>query len=108
MRFCFITFIAIVVSAAPLGAAEDAPRPNILVILADDLGYGDVGCFGGEDLQTPHIDGLAARGMRFTQFYANCTVCSPTHRAIGHIGVESRAITKGESAFRQLPPGPVA
>ena len=73
MRFCFITFIAFVVSAAPLGAAEDAPCPNILVILADDLGYGDVGCFGGEDLETPHIDGLAARGMRFTQFYANCT-----------------------------------
>ncbi|MBW3543527.1 MAG: sulfatase-like hydrolase/transferase [Planctomycetes bacterium] len=62
-------------------AAADA-KPNILLIVADDLGYGDLGCYGAKDLQTPHIDGLARRGMRFTNFYANCPVCSPTRAAL--------------------------
>ena len=81
MRDSLVLFAVLFVSASPLFAA-DAPRPNILVILADDLGYGDVSCFGGEDLETPNIDRLAAKGMRLTQFYANCTVCSPTRAGL--------------------------
>lgn len=61
-------------------AADD--RPNILIILVDDLGYGDLACCGAEDMQTPHIDRLMAEGMRFTEFYANCSVCSPTRAAL--------------------------
>ena len=61
---------------------QKSRAPNIVFILADDLGYGDVSCFGGEDLETPNIDNLAKRGMRLTQFYANCTVCSPTRAAV--------------------------
>lgn len=57
-------------------------RPNIIVILADDLGYGDLSCYGATDLRTPHVDRLASRGMRFTEFYANCPVCSPTRAAL--------------------------
>lgn len=53
---------------APLLSAE-APRPNILIIVADDMGFSDVGCYGGE-IQTPHLDKLAAEGLRFTQFYS--------------------------------------
>ena len=61
--------------AAPLAsAAESAPRPNIVFILADDLGYGDVGCYGQKRIQTPNIDRLAKEGLRFTDFYAGCTV----------------------------------
>ena len=51
--------------------------PNILVILVDDLGYGDLSSYGATDLKTPHIDGLIKSGMRFDHFYANCPVCSP-------------------------------
>lgn len=55
-------------------------QPNILVILADDLGYSDLGCYGGE-IQTPHIDRLAAKGLRFTQFY-NSARCCPSRAAL--------------------------
>ncbi|MBM3875027.1 MAG: hypothetical protein FJ382_15105, partial [Verrucomicrobia bacterium] len=57
--------------------AERRP-PNIIVILADDLGYGDLGCFGQKQLKTPRLDAMAAEGMRFTQFYAGAPVCAPS------------------------------
>ena len=64
--------------------AETRPSdtPNILVILADDLGYGDLSSYGATDLQTPNIDALVSGGMRFNNFYANCPVCSPTRASI--------------------------
>jgi arylsulfatase A-like enzyme len=57
-------------------------KPNIVVILADDLGYGDLGSYGAKDMRTPHIDALVKSGMRFTNFYANSSVCSPTRAAL--------------------------
>jgi arylsulfatase A-like enzyme len=57
-------------------------KPNILMILVDDLGYGDLSSYGATDLQTPNIDKLIASGMRFDNFYANCPVCSPTRAAL--------------------------
>jgi arylsulfatase A len=57
-------------------------RPNILLIVADDLGYGDLGCYGSKDIRTPHLDGLANRGVRLTDYYANACVCSPTRAAL--------------------------
>ncbi len=71
--------------AGLLGAVRPglgADGPNFLLILADDLGYGDLSCYGAKDLHTPNIDRLAARGTRFTRFYANCTVCSPTRASL--------------------------
>jgi arylsulfatase A-like enzyme len=59
-----------------------AAGPNILLILADDLGYSNLSCYGGTDLRTPNIDRLVARGMRFDNFYANSCVCSPTRAAL--------------------------
>lgn len=56
-------------------------RPNIVFIMADDLGYGDLGSYGCEDLQTPHLDRLAKDGIRFTDFYATSSACSPTRAA---------------------------
>jgi Sulfatase len=64
-------------AGSTVGAAD---RPNILVILADDLGYSDIGCFGGE-IRTPHLDRLAANGLRFTQFY-NATRCCPSRASL--------------------------
>ncbi len=61
---------------------DSPPKPNVLLILVDDLGYGDLGCYGSEDLKTPNIDRLAEEGMRMTSFYASCCVCSPTRAAL--------------------------
>jgi arylsulfatase A len=61
----------------PATFAADA-KPNVIFILSDDLGYGDVGCFGQKLIKTPNIDKLAAEGMRFTDAYAGCTVCAPS------------------------------
>jgi len=58
------------------------PPPNIIYIMADDLGYADVGCYGRPDLKTPNIDRIAARGVRFLQGYANSAVCSATRTAL--------------------------
>jgi uncharacterized sulfatase len=59
-------------------AAPPDPPPNIVLILADDLGYGDLGCYGQQLIQTPRLDRMAAEAMRFTQFYAGSTVCAPS------------------------------
>jgi arylsulfatase A-like enzyme len=78
-------------------AAEPGRPPNIVLILADDLGYGDVGCYGQKRIQTPHIDRLAQEGMRFTDFYAGCTVCAPSRCVLmtgyhmGHCWVRGNA-----------------
>jgi uncharacterized sulfatase len=58
--------------------AAETRQPNIVIILADDLGYGDLGCYGQQRIKTPNIDRLAQEGMRFTDFYAGCTVCAPS------------------------------
>lgn len=57
---------------------DAATRPNIIVFLADDLGYGDLGAYGGTDIPTPHIDALARSGVRFTNGYVTCPVCAPS------------------------------
>ncbi len=58
--------------------AAVAARPNIILIVADDLGYGDLGCYGQQIIRTPELDRMASEGMRFTQFYAGSTVCAPS------------------------------
>ena len=69
---------------APLAAlhAADAPKPNIIVILADDMGYADVGVHGCKDIPTPNIDRLGKGGVRFTDAYANGSFCTPTRAAL--------------------------
>ena len=76
--FLHLYILAATVSSTALGES----RPNILVILADDLGYGDLACCGAKDMKTPHLDAFFSRGMKFTDFYANCPVCSPTRAAL--------------------------
>jgi arylsulfatase A-like enzyme len=68
-------------SLAPLALAAEG-RPNIVFIMADDLGYADLSCYGRRDYTTPNIDGIAKSGVRFTQAYANSAVCSPTRVAL--------------------------
>src|SRR4051812_1411807 len=73
---CALALLRVAGSGPPSLAAP--PPPNVIFILADDLGYGDLGCFGQTLIKTPNIDRLAARGMRFTRAYAGATVCAPS------------------------------
>jgi arylsulfatase A len=70
------------ISVGQLFGATDAKKPNIIIINVDDLGWTDLACFGSKYYETPNIDALCARGMKFTQAYAACAVCSPTRAAI--------------------------
>ena len=63
-------------------AAGSNRKPNVILIMADDLGYGSLGCYGSKEVHTPNIDQLAARGMRFTDFHSNGPMCSPTRVAL--------------------------
>lgn len=82
--------------------AEERP-PNVIFILADDLGYGDLSCYGQTKFETPNLDRLAANGLRFTDHYAGTTVCSPsravllTGQHMGHVKV--RGNRPGETSL---------
>ena len=65
----------------PAAAQEDRP-PNVVLIFADDLGYGDIGVYGHPTIRTPHLDRMAAEGMKFTQFYVGASVCTPSRAAL--------------------------
>jgi arylsulfatase A-like enzyme len=68
--------LAVLTTASSLHAQTQ--RPNVVFIMTDDVGYGDIGSYGGPDIKTPHLDQLARDGTRFTDFYANAPVCTPT------------------------------
>src|SRR4051812_19400619 len=73
-------FIALLLMATAV--AESAIRPNVILIVIDDMGWADLGCYGSKFHKTPNIDRLASDGVRFTNGYAACPVCSPTRAAI--------------------------
>ena len=76
------TLVLLATAFSGSSVTAQVQRPNIVLILVDDLGYGDLSSYGAEDLQTPAIDALAAAGMRFDRFYANSSVCSPTRASL--------------------------
>ena len=84
------------------GSDRDGAPPNVIYILADDLGYGDLSCYGQTKFETPNIDALARRGMRFTQHYSGSTVCAPSRCSLmtglhtGHTVVRGNAEVKPE------------
>src|SRR5512137_1573800 len=90
-----LNVLSVLVFCAGVVAAE---KPNIVFVLADDLGYGDLGCYGQKLIKTPNLDRMAAEGMRFTQFYAGSTVCAPsrsvlmTGQHMGHTRVRGNAL----------------
>ena len=77
MRLLFVFFLATMAASA----AETRP-PNVVLILADDMGYADLGCFGAEKIKTPNIDRMAAEGTKFTSFYVAQAVCSASRAAL--------------------------
>jgi arylsulfatase A-like enzyme len=76
--------LAALLILAPLAtiAAQPERRPNVVIIYADDLGWGDLGCYGHPTIRTPHLDRMAAEGMRFTEFYSAAEVCTPSRAAL--------------------------
>ncbi len=82
MRPTPATLAALLLSVIVALSAAAAPKPNILLILADDLGYGDLGCYGATKIKTPNIDRLATEGVRFTDAHAPAAVCQPSRYAI--------------------------
>lgn len=92
-------------------AVDGRRLPNILVILADDLGFGDLSCQGAKDMQTPNIDKIFKEGIRFTNFYSNSTVCSPTRASLltgrypDMAGVPGVIRTHEEDSWGYLSPG---
>lgn len=102
MQFRKIPFLAIFLLAGALTSfASD--RPNLVFILADDLGYGDLGCYGQERIKTPRLDQMAAEGMKFTQFYAGSTVCAPSRCVLmtgmdtGHCRVRGNGVAEAQT-----------
>src|SRR5687767_572687 len=75
------TFLSLLIVAATSFAAETRP-PNIIHIVADDIGYDDFGCYGAPKLKTPNVDRVAAEGVRLTNFYAPAAICTPTRAAL--------------------------
>ncbi len=110
MKLSAILLSLVACTAAAL--AQPAAKPNIIFILADDLGYGELGSYGQKVIQTPHLDRMAAEGMRFTQFYAGSTVCAPsrsvlmTGQHLGHTRVRGNAGARNKEA-QFLQPGDV-
>src|SRR5512139_1935571 len=83
-RRAFVQGLALAAASTLAGGATRRPGrpPNILFVLADDMGYADLGCFGSRHIRTPVLDRLARRGLRMTHAYANSPVCSPTRLAL--------------------------
>ena len=77
-----LRLLTVLCCAAPLVWAADATRPNIVVVFCDDLGYGDLGCFGHPSIATPNLDQMAAEGQKWTEFYVAACVCTPSRAAL--------------------------
>ncbi|MGN6508039.1 MAG: arylsulfatase [Chitinophaga sp.] len=106
---CAITLLAaLCLAGAPAGGKAEQ-RPNIILILADDMGYGDLGCYGQQMIRTPNIDALARSGMRFTAHYTGSTVCAPSREAMltgkhtGHTAIRGNFLTD-EKEDPPMPP----
>jgi len=82
MRWGVLLLMAGCVATTTPLAQSQTPRPNVVLIITDDVGYGDIGSYGAPDIRTPNIDRLAARGTRFTDFYANASSCTPTRAGL--------------------------
>ncbi|MFH1919538.1 MAG: sulfatase-like hydrolase/transferase [Planctomycetota bacterium] len=109
---CLFTAVLLFGPCPPdaMAEGESARGPNVVLILVDDLGYGDLSSYGATDLDTPHVDRLMERGMRMSNFYANCPVCSPTRASLltgcypDAIGVPGVIRTHSKNSWGYLSP----
>lgn len=98
MKSVFFSFLSLVLPAMAFGqSTPPKPQPNLIWIMADDLGYADLGCYGQKVISTPNLDRMAAEGLRFTHFYAGATVCAPSRSVLmtglhhGHTRIRGNA-----------------
>lgn len=108
MKYCFIVILSLGLGACRSSAdqANSNSSPNVIFIMADDLGYGDLGCYGQQRINTPNIDRLAAEGMRFTQHYAGSPICAPSRCVLmtgKHTGQAYVRFNRQVKPFGQLP-----
>src|SRR5687767_9917929 len=102
--FRFLPLTLLILTAVVVRGAD---RPNVIFILADDLGYGELGAYGQKLIQTPNLDRMAAEGMRFRQFYAGSTVCAPsrsvlmTGRHTGHTRIRGNGNPQSPGSILQ-------
>ena len=107
MRNCYLFAACLLIHWSTQAFCAD--RPNLIWIMADDLGYGDLGCFGQKVIKTPNLDQMARDGMRFTHFYAGATVCAPSRSVLmtgmhhGHTRVRGNAGRTNPIAQSLLP-----
>ncbi|HYK89870.1 MAG TPA: arylsulfatase [Acidobacteriota bacterium] len=107
----FLTTCALTINSSNDRAANASTKPNIVFVLADDLGYGELGCYGQTKIRTPNIDRMASEGMRFTSFYTGCPVCAPsrctlmTGKHLGHAVVRDN-MQRGPGLEGQHPMDP--
>jgi len=101
---CIACIVAVNV-AAGVDAGDAPSKPDVIVILTDDQGSADAGCYGAKDLAMPAIDSLAARGIRFTRFYAGAPVCSPSRAALMTGKYPPHARLTGNAASQRGKPG---
>ncbi len=100
LRFLLLSLFLAGLAFLPARAAAPSRPPNIVFILADDLGVGHLGCYGQDKIKTPHVDRLASEGMRFTQFYAGANVCAPARSTLmtglhtGHTPVRNNGLDR--------------
>src|SRR5215470_10407994 len=111
MRHCILLALFLVLLVCSECRATEASKPNVIFILADDLGWGDLGCYGHPQTQTPNLDRMAREGTLFTQFYVNGSVCSPSrcafftgqyparHQIHGHYAAAEQNAARGMSQF---------
>ena len=97
INFCFLSILLLVLAAAC--QRETTKRPNIVLLLADDLGHHELGAYGQQVIQTPHLDALAAKSMRFTDFYAGNSVCSPSRAVLLTGKSATRVPIRGNAGF---------
>src|SRR6185369_2953873 len=95
----FLLGSTLLTGCSPETKEQEPLRPNIIFIMADDLGYGDLGAYGQQQIKTPNIDQMATEGMLFSQVYAGSTVCAPSRSALmtglhtGHTRIRGNANT---------------
>jgi arylsulfatase A-like enzyme len=100
-----LLFLILLVFQLNICAAQPATKPNVIFIMADDLGYGDIGVYGQKLIRTPNIDALAKAGVKFTQFYAGTSVCAPSRSSLmtgqhtGHTPIRGNKEAKPEGQF---------
>src|SRR5436853_7362873 len=102
----YLIAIILLLPVIPVNA-QKTKNPNIIFIFADDLGYGDIGCYGQQKIETPNIDKLVQKGMKFTQFYSGSTFCAQSRSCFLTGFYTCHTALRGTSSYSAVAPTPL-